>query len=183
MLKVIEAKRLCSLPSLPQYDDEFQKHIKLKHLLLSSIPPDATKPCEPADKQSICNTIKKLNNNKAADITGLSAEHLKHSHPIISDLLTCITNRILIEGQIPDYLKCGVITPVVKKNKNIKRPDSYRRITVTPIIGKVIEKEILKLTEDTNLKDKNQLQFGFTKGVSPPDSSHAHVRSHILRTQ
>ena len=34
-------------------------------------------------------------------------------------------------------MKSGLVHPVPKKGKNAKRPDSYRRITVTSIVGKV----------------------------------------------
>ena len=46
--------------------------------------------------------------------------------------------------------------------------NSYRGITVTPIIGKIFEYSMLK---KLNFKDKSELQFGFTTGLTPLMSS------------
>jgi len=108
-----------------------------------------------------------MQNNKASDSAVISAEHLKYADPIISHLISTIANKILESGSVPECLKNGIITPILKKNKPAKKPDSYRRITVTSIVGKVIEKEILAQTKKTGTSHKSSLQYGFTEGVPP----------------
>ena len=73
-------------------------------------------------------------------------------------------NNILKNRIVPDELKSGILTPVIKKNKNPTDFYSYRGITVTPVIGKVHEYCIL---DKLNLQNSSDLQFGFTKGLCP----------------
>ena len=64
-----------------------------------------------------------------------------------------------------------MITPVPKSGKYTTILDIYRGITVTPILGKVFEKLVLlRLLEYINVK-QSDLQFGFTKNLSPTMSS------------
>ena len=64
--------------------------------------------------------IDKLNNGKSADEYGLSSEHFKVAKPIIVPILTRLFNQILIEKDIPNSFKTGIITPVLKKRKGAK---------------------------------------------------------------
>jgi hypothetical protein len=44
-------------------------------------------------------------------------------------------------GDIPSIFKSGIITPVYKRHdKPLEDPNSYRRITVLSIVGKLFEK-------------------------------------------
>jgi hypothetical protein len=54
------------------------------------------------------------------------------------------------------------------KDKDPTMVNSHRGITVTPVIGKIFEYSMLK---KLNFKDKSELQFGFTTGVTPLMSS------------
>lgn len=46
---------------------------------------------------------------------------------------------------IPSIFKSGIITPVYKRHdKPLEDPNSYRRITVSSIVGKLFEKVLLK---------------------------------------
>ena len=73
---------------------------------------------------------------------------------------------MLHTGIVPDYFSGGVLTPVQKSGKDPTVLDSYRGITVTPIIGKLFEKLLLlRLQESVNV-NQSELQFGFTKDLS-----------------
>ena len=64
-----------------------------------------------------------------------------------------------------------MITPVPKPGKDPTIIDNYRGITVTPILGKLFEKLVLlRLLEYMNV-EQSDLQFGFTKNLSPTMSS------------
>ena len=66
---------------------------------------------------------------------------------------------------IPSAMKIGYTIPVHKKGKDPQLTDSYRGITITPIIGKLFE---YVLTERwSRLTSQSGLQFGFTKNRSP----------------
>ena len=76
-------------------------------------------------------------------------------------------NSVFCYGRVPELFKMGYITPIYKKQgKLLYDPTSYRRITITSLIGKVLEKNILDtaFSELENLQ--NPLQKGFTKGSS-----------------
>ena len=59
------------------------------------------------------------------------------------------------------------MTPIYKKHgKPIHDPNSYRRITVRSLIGKILEKYILQTAIAEIEHGQNPLQKGFTKGTS-----------------
>ena len=84
--------------------------------------------------------IRSLSNKKAADLHELTAEHLKHGGVVVADHLRNIANFVIQNGHVPDILKSGIVTPVLKKGKDPSKPTNYRGITVTSVILKVIEK-------------------------------------------
>ncbi len=121
---------------------------------------------EPFTDSEISAAVGKLNSGKSADEYGLSSEHLKMGKHILIPYITRIFNKIMISGEVPQAFKSGVITPVHKKGKDGKYMDNYRGITVTSIIGKLFEYSLLeRITEINN--NQSELQFGFTKGLSP----------------
>ena len=110
--------------------------------------------------------VASLKNNKAPDPFGVAAEHLKNAHNNITPVLTSITNRILKKQTIPEDLKLGMITPVPKKQKDKHDPDSYRRITVNSMYGKILEKEMVPHTRDALKPNSSRHQFGFKEKIS-----------------
>jgi hypothetical protein len=147
------------------FDDKYQRHLQITHLL--QVLTTETTECLPATHEEVAKHIQSLQNGKSMDIFGICAEHIKFSSPVIVDILCHLINEVLKSGKLPDILKVGSITPVPKKSKNPREPNSYRRITITSIIGKVIEKEMLQRIRTSLDRNQSRLQFGFTPGVSP----------------
>ncbi|VDI23737.1 Hypothetical predicted protein [Mytilus galloprovincialis] len=116
----------------------------------------------------IIKAIEELNMNKSPDEFGLCAEHLKFSKNEIAPYLTKLFNNIIETLKTPGTFKTGILFPVLKKDKDPSDVNSYRGITVTPVIGKVFEYCILP---KLNLQNITNLQFGFTKGLNPLISS------------
>jgi hypothetical protein len=80
--------------------------------------------------------------------------------------------KIFKEGTVPNCFKSGIITPVYKKqDKPINNPNSYRRITVSSVIGKLFEKVILHKISPLLKESQNPLQRGFSKDVAPTNAS------------
>ena len=121
----------------------------------------------PAKREDIEKHVSSLKNQKAADIHGVAAEHIKLSSPTIIDILLHLTNSILRSGKLPDSFKIGSVSPMLKKSKPAKNPNNYRRITITSIVGKVVEKHMIQLTRPILDSTHSPLQFGFTRGSSP----------------
>ena len=112
------------------------------------------------------NIISRLKQRKAADIYGLSAEHLQHAHPNVSVIIAYIINKIIDAREVPPILKTGIVTPVYKKKKSVLNPDNYRRITVTALLCKVLEKVIIDPLKQTLKPKISKLQRGFCEHSS-----------------
>ncbi len=90
--------------------------------------------------EEISTAIRKLKSGKAAGPDNLTAEHLKHGGLTEQKWLLKIFNRILSLKEIPPCLKQGIITPVYKrKGKDPLLVDSYRGITISSVLSKLLE--------------------------------------------
>ena len=61
--------------------------------------------------------------------------------------LSCILelyNKIWFDGKLPDTWKLAIIIPILKREKDKHSPFSYRPISLTPTISKLMEKMIIK---------------------------------------
>ena len=112
-------------------------------------------------------SIRRLNSGKAADQDGITAEHLKHANAEAYVILTDIVNRVLQEAKLPAACKSGFKIPLPKKGKDSQLQTNYRGITITAVIGKIVEQLIQKEIESLLKKPTSNLQFGFTPGLSP----------------
>ena len=159
-------EKLATSESLPHFDEEHATAMKHK-LHLVSLQNRIENDPEPVSVDQISEHLRALKNNKAADVFGLTAEHLKFAAPELATVLTALTNNILKESKLPDQFKVGALVPTHKKGKPLKEPDSYRRITISSNLGKIVEKEIMNRTKPIAAAKQDQLQYGFTEGCSP----------------
>lgn len=118
------------------FNPSFLVKIEFRKTLIQNIcDDDSTERCFTAEKVS--EVVMPLRKKKAADLPGLSAEHIKYGMDQLIDCLRDISNRIVNTSKIPKIFKQGVITPVYKKQgKPLNDPNSYSRITVSSILGK-----------------------------------------------
>ena len=83
------------------------------------------------------------------------------------EFVEAVLNAIFRPSKMPEIFKLGYITPIYKKHgKPIHDPNSYRRITITSLIGKILEKYILQTVFAEIEHGRNPLQKGFTKDTS-----------------
>ena len=115
--------------------------------------------------------IKRLNRNKSPDIEGVTAEHLIHATIEPITILTGIINQILKTGNCPKSCKDGFKIPIPKAGKDPQHLTNYRGITITSLIGKVVEHALQDITGPLLRKEASHLQFGFTTGLSPTMAS------------
>ena len=87
----------------------------------------------------IYNVVQNLNSGKAADEFGWKTEHFKNVPAIVFNVLSNIFGRILENKNIPDIFKSGILTPVLKKCKNVVNIDNYRG---TPFVSYFFESTI-----------------------------------------
>ena len=159
---------LASAEVLPHFDKEFHHTSKLKvHLHALESEALYEHDFKPVNEDSMAEFICSLKNGKAADVYGLTAEHIKLASEEIILILTKLTNDIYKDRKLPDKFKVGAIVPALKKNKPARSPDSYRRITIASNMGKLVERSMMKRTQSKAVKLQDPLQYGFTSGVSP----------------
>ena len=87
------------------------------------------------------------------------------------DELRNIINVIMKTKHIPPNLLHGTLTPILKKNKDKLNPANYRGITVTSVIGKLLEKAWLLRANPIIESKQSRLQRGFTAGCSSTNAA------------
>ena len=115
------------------------------------------------------NIVKKMKRGKACDIYRVTPEHFKFAgHENLHHLLKFI-NMIL---QHIYYLTCrsiklGLGTSIHKgKGKPLTHHKSFRRVTVVPHIGAIIDHYMCEPTEKIFRPLQSKSQYGFTAGMS-----------------
>ena len=109
--------------------------------------------------------IKNLKPGKSPDSDGISAEYYKNATDELKPLILHKLNTIIEELAIPQMLNRGIMTPVLKKNKDRQNPANYRGITVTKIFTNIIQ-SILKSRVDIQIDQiQNPLHRRFTEAI------------------
>ena len=124
-----------------------------------------------------------LKNRKAAGADGIPGEFLKYAAEELCEPLLKIYKSVFERGDWPTKWAEGIISPIHKK-ATINDPDNYRKITVMPALGKVLESIL-----NTRLAFRNIVltlddphQFGFKENSRTTDSIFI-LQSIILRQQ
>ena len=111
----------------------------------------------------------KMKPGKACDIYHITVEHLRHCGPEAKLSILELINRVLhdIFFLACPQIKLGLGTAVYKgKNKPTSKSNSYRRITVSPILGAIIDYYIDPKAEAVFRPHQSPDQLGFTSGIS-----------------
>ena len=113
----------------------------------------------------IKSALKALKPGKAVDEAGLAAEHLTRAGPSLIYPLQWLVSMILTSGCAPKALTLGRKIPFPKKGKDPLLMSNHRGITITPVLGKVLE-HVMKERLESYLPT-HTLQYGFTRGCAP----------------
>jgi ribonuclease HI len=115
--------------------------------------------------------IRSAKNNKSPGDDKIPYELLKNLHKNALDTLLSFYNQIWSNGNLPTDWHHAIILPLLKPTKDASVPDSYRPISLTPTLCKVMEKMVANrlqwYLETKNLINKNQ--SGFRKYKSTID--------------
>ena len=126
---------------------------------------------KPVTENEIINQISTLKNNTAPGLDGISTKLIKLIHKDILLPITHIINLIFKTGQVPNYFKQSVITPIFKDGTRNKI-QNYRPISLINNFAKILEKclkdRLISFLKSKNILSKNQ--FGFTENVSTADA-------------
>lgn len=148
----------CSLlnntsPSMPPTDSPSQPGSPRSE---TDAPPD-----EPFSPSEIGNAVKRLKNNKAAGICGLSAELLKYAGPVMLLFLHTLFSTIWQTEIIPEDWRKGVIIPLWKRKGSRSDCSNYRGITLLSVPGKLFSMVLLDRCRNIIRKIRRPEQAGF----------------------
>ena len=113
--------------------------------------------------------MKQMKSGKACDIYHLTVEHIRHCGYAAKNSILVLINRILanIYYWSCPQIKLGVGTAVFKgKNRPASKSSSWRRVTVCPILGALIDYHINPKAESIFRPKQSPDQLGFTSGIS-----------------
>ena len=101
-----------------KFDSEHKKLVDRDVACIKSICETENKEISPLQVEEVRRAIGKLKNNKAADVMGLTSEHLKLGGQSVENFLTDLLNYLLKTKKVSSILKAGIITPIYKKGES-----------------------------------------------------------------
>ena len=108
-----------------------------------------------------------MKRGKAADLDGITCEHLIFSHALLPCILAKLFNIMIDIGYVPLSFGRSYTVPILKNNCNIYGKtvtvDDFRGVSISPVISKVFEHCILD--RYGALLDSSDNQFGFKKNL------------------
>ena len=118
-------------------------------------------------EEMVSEKLEKLNANKCPGLDGIHPKMLLELKTYLVKPLTSIFKSSLEQGIVPLDWKDAVVMPLFKKGKR-DDPNNYRPVSLTSIIGKILESTIKNcmlehLMQQSLFKDS---QHGFTRGRS-----------------
>ena len=87
------------------YDEAYLELCSVRHKITEQICKENLDQPEPISTKEVQDAISSLNNKKAADEYGISAEHLRLSGKVLVFEITAIFNQVLQSKTVPDALK------------------------------------------------------------------------------
>ncbi|MCG8046395.1 MAG: reverse transcriptase domain-containing protein, partial [Candidatus Thiodiazotropha endolucinida] len=164
-------KELASNKPNQDFDNKYLNLIEEESAVIYMICSTSNNSLNPVTDKEIQDAAKSLNRGKAADVYGVTAEHIYHGGPILLNTVKSLTNTILVSNTVPASLKLGILNPVYKNKGNIKDSQYYRGITITPVLTRLIEAILKARIKPALLSQQNAFQRGFTENSSPMNCS------------
>ena len=123
----------CKQSDNPCFDEQYKRVVERGLAEIIDICEASKGGYSPVAEDEIENALKSLNMGKAADIFGLTAEHLVCASNELIPMLTALLNCIFHVGELSYSLKLGLLTPIFKKKGFNIDAKNYRGITILPI--------------------------------------------------
>ena len=115
--------------------------------------------------------IREASNGKAAGEDDIPYELVKNLGPLAMEMLLKLYRKCWRGEGIPNIWRVAVIKTLLKADKDPKDPVSYRPISLTSCLGKILEKivanRLIYVLENRGLLTENQA--GFRPGRSTVD--------------
>ena len=158
-------QRLVSPFENTRFDKEYKQIVDLHVEAIVVLCREESSSMDPVTEAEVASALKGLNNNKAADIIGLTSKLLKLAGIETIELIDPLLNYIIRSRSISAVLKEGILTPIYKK-VDPSDPGNYRGITVTPVYLKILENILNACHIAIYQETQSLLQKWFTPGCS-----------------
>ena len=158
-------QKLATPQENPNFDNDYKEMVDQDIEIIEMLCQEENSPMDPVTVAEVTSALKRLNNNKAVDIMGLTSEHFKMAGIELAEFLACFLNYMICTKTVSIVLKEGILHPVFKKG-DPSDPGNYRGITVTPVLLKILE-HIVNSRHSLILEpSQSRIQRGFTPGCS-----------------
>ena len=170
------AKVYKAVSILPKVEDENvtirDKNIKQRNReFLRKVPESRGRYEQELSEEELMRAIEGAKNNKAPGEDTIPYEIIKKLGPKAREYLLHLYNRIWSGEEIPQAWRTAVILPLLKEGKDPEKPGSYRPISLTDCLGKILEKIIAERLSSYMEEHKlfNECQAGFRQGRCTSD--------------
>ena len=123
----------------------------------------------PISSEEVEHAVKSLKTGKAKDSAGILAEMVKDVGNSLIGILTDLYNNILHDSAIPPKRWRESIISVLHKSGSPELPESYRPITIIPILYKLFARLLYNRLEPLLDRQQSRDQAGFRKGFRTTD--------------
>ena len=125
----------------------------------------------PFTRRELDAAIDRLDTNKAAGPDLVHAKMIAHMGPKVKEYMLNLFNEVWRTGHVPQQWRTADIRPIPKKGKDLQKLSSFRPISLTSVVGKLMERMVTDRLM-FHLESKNLLtphQAGFRKWRSTED--------------
>ena len=126
----------------------------------------------PVKIKEIESELKKMKCGKATGWDEISTEHLIYSGSLTKATITWLTNTIVLNEEIPNVYKRGLIVSIPKHGKDSVIKTNNRGITLLPTLYKLFERTLM-VREEIWFKDQNVIDQ--TQGAGQSNCSCLHT--------
>lgn len=121
-------------------------------------------------RESFLNIVyKEMKTGKACDAYKLTVEHIRECGELAQECIRYLINMIInnIYYLTCPEVKVGLGTCIFKgKKKSPEQANSYRRVTVTPQLGSILDRYLNPVARHHSKTWQNPGQYGFTEGIT-----------------
>ena len=121
--------------------------------------------CAIISTKDIIDMVKKFKQAKADGYMGMTTDCLIQGTNKLFVLLSLLFRAILTHGTVPSEFLIGTMSAIPKSLAGRNSSDNYRAITLSSIIGRLLDLIILEREKNHSLSSSN-LQFGFKQQCS-----------------
>ena len=128
--------------------------------------------CRPFSGQEMADQLRRMKRKKAPGMDGVCTEHLLHLGPRAQEVMLRLFNMSWRSAEVPSVWRRAVIIPIPKAGKDPQDVASYRPISLTSHVAKLMERMVSARV--THLLDRDNVipaeQVGFRRGRSAEEN-------------